>query len=205
MEKYKTIIGIDPGVTGGISILQGKNKPQVFGIPVKLIERNKRKKRVYDLPEIYKILSKYNSPPVLLCQEDVWSMPFEGSVSSFSFGKSVGITQGMAIGLGFELIMVRPIVWKSHFPQLHTNVITEFKAQAKEKRALGKTIKDKSSKKQNKKEIKKINGQVKEEAKKAARELVSTLYPSLADQFERVDSDGMAESLLIAVWAKDNL
>ena len=85
-------------------------------------------------------------------------------------------------------------------------------------KALQKTLKDKALKKANKKEIDKvkaevalnasgvtkINAKAKSEAKKASRALASELYPKLAHRFKRVKDDGLAESLLIALYGRKN-
>jgi hypothetical protein len=205
METYKIVIGVDPGITGGISILEGKKLPKAIRIPTQKIIVNKKTKNKYDICAISDILREYSSKKVLFCQESVGVMPHEGSVSAFSFGRSVGSMEGIAAAFGYHLTDVRPAKWKSHFPQLQTEDIKKYKDDLKQLRLDYKTIEEDGLKKANKKEVKRINNLIKTEAKSAARQLVSTFYPELADKFVKKNSDGVAESLLIAIWAKENI
>jgi len=204
VNKYDIVVGLDPGVTGGISIIYKDGQVKVYRIPVKSIVVNKKNKKIYDLIEIVNLLNPLTSENVLFVQEKVSSHPGEGSVSSFNFGKSSGITLGMATAFGFDVIEVSSVSWKKHFPLLKTTEIIDFKNELKDLRVVAKTLKDKGGKKENKKQIDKLNRQVKIVAKTAARELVSSLYPELKDNFKQKNSDGMAESLLIALYGKDN-
>jgi hypothetical protein len=202
---YRIVISCDPGVSGGISILDGQKRPKVYKMPVHNVVVNKKNKKEYDLGSIFEILSPYGEfQDVLFVQEKVSSMPGEGSVSSFGFGKSAGLTIGIAVGLGFKVVEVSPITWKKGFPELITDSIMEKKQEIKDLRLVDKTLKDKQLKKQNKKNIDRLNRQIKSEAKSAARELVSKKYLRLADQLKKKNTDGMAESLLIALYGREH-
>lgn len=203
MEKYNVIISVDPGLTGGIAIIEGKNDPVVHKIPVEQIVVNKKNKKIYDLDGISEILEPYSGKNVLFVQESVSAMPNQGVTSSFNFGFSAGATLGIAAGKGFDRYEVRPQAWKKHFPELNTQTIQNLKEDAKKLRVEAKTIKDKDLKKANKKELDRISRQVKTHAKTASRELASEKYPTLAHLFEKKNSDGLAESLLIAIFGKD--
>jgi hypothetical protein len=128
----------------------------------------------------------------------------EGSVSSFSAGKGYGTLLGMAIALGFKVVEVRPLTWKQHFQILNTDSIISKKEEMSELRKRSKTLKEKTDKKANTKEIEKLSRQIKSEAKKAAIELVKNLYPDVNLCLKRTDSDGMAESVLIARYGLDS-
>jgi uncharacterized protein (DUF433 family) len=202
MAKYNVIIAVDPGLTGGISIIEGKKTPVVHKIPVEQIIVNKKKKNIYDLDGISEILEPYSNKNVLFVQEKVSAMPNQGVTSSFNFGFSAGSTLGVAAGKGFDRYEVRPQAWKKHFPELNTQVIQHLKEEAKKLRVEAKTIKDKDLKKANKKELDSISRRVKTEAKDASRGLASEKYPKLAHLFLKKNSDGLAESLLIAIFGK---
>jgi hypothetical protein len=204
-NKFDIIIGLDPGITGGITILHNNGEVEVYRIPVETVVINKKNKKKYVLSDIASILKPFANKKVLFIQEYVSSMPGEGSVSAFGFGKSAGSTVGMAYALGFEVVEVRPTTWKKHFPQLISDEIHHKKAEIKDLRVELKTLKDKDSKKENKKQIDKLNRQIKILAKNMARELVSSLYPDLKSNFKLKNSDGMAESLLIALYGREKL
>ena len=165
MSKFSIFAGIDPGLSGGLTIIDGKKQPQVYKIPLLKIIVNKKPKNIYDVVAIAKILRPYQDKNVLFIQEFVGAMKSNGGVSMFGFGKSAGLTLGVAAGLGFSLCEVRPQKWKKQFPELITQGIIDKKAEIKELRAsfkeeveklelFGKTLKDKKLKKVKKKKIK---------------------------------------------------
>ena len=204
VNKFDIVIGLDPGVTGGITIVYKNGKVNIHRIPIETVVVNKKTKKKYDLKGVVALLKPLDGKEVLFVQERVSSMPGEGSVSSHNFGRSAGSTIGIAYALGFSLVEVSSMKWKKHFPLLINDEIRDFKAQAKDLRVIAKTLKDKGAKKENKKQIDKLNRQVKSVAKRLARELVISLHPELKDDFKQKNSDGMAESLLIALYGKDN-
>jgi len=200
MSKYKFYIGVDPGITGSIAILD-KGKMSVYRMPVKSIIVNKKKKNKYDIQEIVKLLKPYYGKNVLFAQEAVSVMPGQGNLSGFNFGVSAGLTIGAAVALGFEIVEVRPSKWKKVYPELSSS--DKLKSQIKKLKQNDKTIKDKVLKKANKREIEKLGRQIKTEAKNAARALVSKLYPKLKDEFKLKRDDGKAEAVLICLWGKN--
>lgn len=229
--KYKVVIGLDPGLTGGLTILDGKKQPQIYEMPLESIVVNKTKKNIYDLDAISAILEPYRGKNVLFVQEKVTARKTNGVTSMFNFGFSAGSTLGIASAMGFDRYEARPQLWKKSFPELKTQAFNDLKAEAKKLRDLDKpvkaelkrlkelrkTIKDKDLKKTNKKEIdrlkkevalvdaevEKINAKAKTEAKKASRAVASQLQPDLAHRFKRVKDDGLAESMLIAIFGKE--
>ncbi len=202
-QKYDYVVGVDPGVTGGISIINKKGSVNVNRMPVREVIVNKKEKKIYDLETIREILKNNCSKKVLFVQELVSAMPGNGNVSMFGFGRSSGLTIGLAMGLDFDVVEVSSMKWKKHFPQLITKEILAKKQEIKDLRVKAKTIKDKQAQKSNKKDIDKLNRQVKTLSKAEARNLVSSLYPKIKDEFKQVNSDGMAESILIALYGQN--
>ena len=201
-EIYDVIISCDPGVTGGISIVGKRLKSCMFPMPVVKTVVNKKKKKKYDVNAILDIFKKYKGKKVLFVQEKIHSMPGEGSVSSFGFGYNSGLTKGICLGMGFDVVEVSPIIWKKAFPELTTPEMRVKKAEIKDLRVISKTLKDKGAKKQNKKQVDRLGRQIKSAAKTAARELVSKKYPQFADVLQKKNTDGMAESFLIALYGR---
>ncbi len=201
--KFETIAAVDPGLAGGLSILENNKEPLVYKIPVKKTIVNKKNKNIYDIMKIIDIFNKYKNKEVLFVIEKQNVRRGEGSVSAMTIGKNYGLLLGIAYALGFNVIEVSPQKWKKHFPELINDVILEKREEIKELRIIGKKLEEKEEKKQNTKEIDKINRQIKKEAKKNARELASRKYPALSGKFIKTNTDGMAESLLIAIFAKE--
>jgi len=205
--KYDIIFSFDPGLTGGISIFEGKKLPIVYGMPLKKIIKNRKNKNICNLEEIANILRSHSSPKkkVLGVIEKQSARHKEGVVSSFTNGLGFGGLQGICYGLNFNVFIVPPATWKKYYP----NIVTENSIKLKEiQRGIWyklKNTKEKHLKKQYKKEADKIKRQIKADAKLQARLIAQGLYSKLKEEFNRVKDDGKAESLLIGKYVKDNL
>jgi hypothetical protein len=210
-------IGCDPGNGGAIAILEKKEDPIIYDMPIFIDDSGKKKKKYYDINKLLDLLRPYQKKRVVFCLEDVHVQPGEGSVSAFSFGRGIGQLQGISIALGFELVMINPRVWKKGFPELESSEIEEFREQAsalrkeiKEIRAESKNTKDKDIKNANKnklkskkKELAKVGRQLKKQAKENARILVQDKFPKIKDKFKLVKHDGRAEAVLIGLYQRD--
>jgi len=200
----QVIIGIDCGLSGGITILCEKSLPIVYKMPVKKAVINKKNKNIYDIESILGIFKEYADKNVLFMIEKQGVRMGEGSVSAMTIGVNYGQLLGMGHALGFKVVIITPQKWKKHFPELITENMLQIKAEIKELKILSKTLEEKEEKKENKKTIDKLNRHFKAEAKTSARELVSSLYPSQAHKYVKKNTDGMAESVLIALYGNDN-
>jgi hypothetical protein len=132
-----TFIGIDPGLTGGISIFDlelshGRLKAMALidslKMPVCPSARYKTKKgNRINVGELSSILSSYQ--PAMGCIELVSAMPaqnksgktVQGISSTFSFGYGTGMTEAVLLLHEVELEWVMPTVWKRHFNLLKTS------------------------------------------------------------------------------------
>ena len=232
MKNYYLTISIDPGISGAASILEGDKEPLIYRFPLKKAIINKKNKNIYDMIKIRDIFKEYKDKNILFVIEKQNVRQGEGSVSAMTIGKNYGQLLGIAYAFEFKIVEVTPQQWKKHFPELINDYIREKKEEAKKLRDINKIrkkeinelkkirkeIKGKEEKKQNKnnidkidkqiienkKQVDKINRQVKVEAKKNARELAAKLYPALKDKFIKINTDGLAESLLIGIFGKEN-
>ena len=107
------IMGLDPGTSGGISIIETKqNKlPEIiFFLKMPIISMFGKKivdtKSLYDSLKIYKI--------DLSIIEKVHAMPRQGVTSSFQFGRSFGSLETLAYLLSKRVDYVAPVVWKKY-------------------------------------------------------------------------------------------
>jgi hypothetical protein len=213
MSILRNIIGVDPGFSGGLSILLGNN-PSVYEPPTstRLIKRYSKTKgmhnvsvKEFDLKAICDLLKPIQGQDILFAIERVSVRPMEGSISSFNFGQGYGIWRMAAVAHGFRLVEISPQTWKKDYPELtSTKDILALKTQLKGLRSAKKKSKDAADKKGNKKEAEAINREIKTIAKNAARTLAAKLYPQLADSFKLKKSDGLAESLLIARYTQNH-
>ena len=115
------IFGIDPGVSGAISIIENKKVIEVFDMPT-MIDGKKNKKQVNGAQVTNIIKERLNSDEeVLIVVEHVHAMPGQGVTSMFNFGQSFGVVKGICSALSLPIYFVRPLKWKRHFNLIKTN------------------------------------------------------------------------------------
>ena len=113
--------GIDPGVSGAISILENKKVIDVLDTPT-MIDGKKNKKQVNgsQLTNIIKERLK-DSEEIIVVVEHVNAMPGQGVTSMFNFGQSFGVIKGICAALSLPIYFVRPTKWKKYFNLIKTN------------------------------------------------------------------------------------
>lgn len=99
------VIGIDPGLKGGICLAWRLQEWDVFPMPIvggglDLVQL----KEILKLPRM--------EPAKLVVIERVHNMPKEGGSSSFKFGDGFGSLKGLCVGMGLPFILVTPQAWK---------------------------------------------------------------------------------------------
>ena len=107
----KFIIGIDPGLSGAIAILDAQFGKiiQLEDMPV-VIDKGKKKVSGAGLKKIF---SQYPATDVLMIYlERVSARPGQGVVSMFNFGRSFGAVEAVVNFSGFPLTYVTPQSWK---------------------------------------------------------------------------------------------
>ena len=115
------IFGIDPGVSGAISVLENKKVLDIFEMPT-MIDGKKNKKQVNGSQVTNIIKQKLNlNKEVIIVVEHVNAMPGQGVTSMFNFGQSFGVIKGIASALSLPIYFVRPTKWKKHFNLIKTN------------------------------------------------------------------------------------
>ena len=117
------IFGIDPGVSGAISILENKKVIEIYDMPT-MIDGKKNKKQVNgsQVTNIIKErLNKDKDKEIIVVVEHVNAMPGQGVTSMFNFGQSFGVIKGVCSALSLPIYFVRPTKWKKHFNLIKTN------------------------------------------------------------------------------------
>lgn len=93
------IIGIDPGKSGAIALMDG----------FKVVD-------VWDISNQYEIIDALidckNCGATLAVVEKVHSMPRQGVSSTFNFGFSFGLLQGALMGLKIPYLLITPQQWQ---------------------------------------------------------------------------------------------
>ena len=115
------IIGVDPGITGAISILENKKVLEVYDTPT-MIDGKKNKRQVNGA-QVTNIIKERidNSKDIVVVVEQVNAMPGQGVTSMFNFGQSFGVIKGICAALSLPIYFVRPMKWKKHFNLIKTN------------------------------------------------------------------------------------
>lgn len=103
------IIGIDPGFTGGLAIVDDEQLLEVFEMPLHIAKR----KRVCGT-ELSMMLADWRR--IHECNEVVVEFvaarPNQGVTSVFNFGMSYGVILGVLDTLGFSVSYAAPQKWK---------------------------------------------------------------------------------------------
>ena len=115
------IFGIDPGVSGAISVLENKKVIEVFDMPT-MIDGKKNKRQVNGAQVTNIIRERLNDDKeIVVVVEHVNAMPGQGVTSMFNFGQSFGVIKGISSALSLPIYFVRPMKWKKHFNLIKTN------------------------------------------------------------------------------------
>ena len=117
------IIGIDPGLTGAIAVLEDKKVIELFEMPV--MAEGKKNKRQLNSAQLVKLLKdnidNKKNEEVSVVVEQVNAMPGQGVTSMFNFGQSFGAIKGICAALGLSIFFVRPSKWKKHFELINSS------------------------------------------------------------------------------------
>lgn len=180
MSAIDIIIGVDPGLSGGIAILHGGKFNCVYDMPkrVKSVQRKRnRNGQMQDYPKyevdagaLAGILREWVTSQTFALIEQVSAMrkgkenDKQGTVSSFTFGDSFGAARSVCeIYLSQDRVCrVVPTVWKKYFGLLR-------------------------------------------QPKDAARQKAIELVPEAAGVLTRKKDDGRADAILIAKYFHDNM
>ena len=102
------IIGIDPGLDGGIAVLDGKKIELLETIPTQI--KSGFVKRQVDTHELARILRPFRDGKCYL--EQVAARPMQGVSSVFSFGDTYGSIRGVLGALNITTYYIPPQSWK---------------------------------------------------------------------------------------------
>jgi len=115
------IIGIDPGVSGAICILNNGIIVNIHEMPT-MIDGKKNKKQVNGAEVVNIFLDEIkNEKDVKVVIEHVNAMPGQGVTSMFNFGQSFGVLKGICSALRLPINFVRPTKWKKYYNLIGTN------------------------------------------------------------------------------------
>lgn len=99
------VCGIDPGLTGGITFIEG-DEVSAYRTPVVIV----KKKKILNLVRIVDYLKLFN--PDMVYIEKQQSMPRQGVASTFKTGLNYGLYLGLFVALDLKYEEVRAAKWK---------------------------------------------------------------------------------------------
>jgi crossover junction endodeoxyribonuclease RuvC len=111
MDPRAVCLGIDPGVTGGVAVLDAQTGELIQGIRTPILPVPGKKE--YDIGGMRVALAHNGWSVRLTTIEKVGAMPSDGRVGAFSFGCGYGIWLGLMNALAVPYIEVTPQRWQS--------------------------------------------------------------------------------------------
>ena len=114
------IIGIDPGLSGCISILDDLKIFDMFDMPI--MSEGKKNKNQLNSAQLVNIIKKHIVlGKTFVIVEQVSAMPGQGVTSMFNFGQTFGSIKGICAALNLPIFYVRPSKWKKHFELINSS------------------------------------------------------------------------------------
>ena len=115
------IIGIDPGLSGAIAVLQDVKVLSLFEMPV--MAEGKKNKRQLNSAQLVNIIKENinGDEEIAVIVEQVNAMPGQGVTSMFNFGQTFGAIKGVCAALRLPIFFVRPSKWKKHFELINSS------------------------------------------------------------------------------------
>lgn len=106
------LIGIDPGLNGGIACVSYLTGHVLDAGVMPVTVPNKRDRKYIDLHRVLNWLAAFSIPQSVICIEQVSAMPGQGVTSMFRFGEVYGELYAAAVSTGNRVLTVRPVTWK---------------------------------------------------------------------------------------------
>ena len=109
------IIGIDPGLSGAIAVLENNKVLNIFDMPV--MPEGKKNKRQLNSALLVNLIKENIDleEEVSVVVEQVNAMPGQGVTSMLNFGQTFGAIKGVCAALELPIFFVRTSKWKKHF------------------------------------------------------------------------------------------
>lgn len=117
----KLILGIDPGISGAIAVLDGEHN-YIDHLLMPTIKTGKSNR--INGAAIVSFLRSYDISHAYL--EQVNSMPKQGVASTFNFGHAAGVIEGIIQGMFIPYTLVTPQSWKKKTGLIGTDKAADY-------------------------------------------------------------------------------
>lgn len=104
-KRARAYLGIDPGLSGGMTVIDREGRPKGFLEFASVTEH-------WIAEWLQKMSGRFELKAAI---EDVHSLPKQGVVAMFTFGKSLGLVRGIIIGAKIPFVEVAPQKWQNFF------------------------------------------------------------------------------------------
>lgn len=106
-------IGIDPGLGGAVAYLgPAASSPAIWDTPTLVSGGRRRYEAALMVEVLQSCLERGGSERPVAFLEHVHSMPREGVSSAFTFGRGLGLWEGLLAALGIPYELVSPQSWR---------------------------------------------------------------------------------------------
>ncbi len=113
------ILGIDPGLSGAISLVGSQGLVDMQDMPVMPRSAGGTVKQQVNAAGLYSLIrglmNGHDKNEFIVFFERVNAMPKQGSASTFSLGHTAGIIEGVISATGLSHEIITPQSWKKHF------------------------------------------------------------------------------------------
>lgn len=106
-----TIIGIDPGLSGAIALMDAAGACQVWDMPTLALTRGGKNKREIDAHSLVRLFADNRAGHAFI--EGMRAMPGQGVTSMFALGKGYGIILGVLAALDVPYTVIDSRKWKN--------------------------------------------------------------------------------------------
>ena len=115
------IIGIDPGLSGAIAVLENDKVLKIYDMPV--MAEGKKNKRQLNSAQLVNIIKENikTHDEINVVVEQVNAMPGQGVTSMFNFGQTFGAIKGVCAALSLPIFFIRPSKWKKYFELINSS------------------------------------------------------------------------------------
>lgn len=118
--SYTILIGIDIGLSGGITFfdVQSKEVLSIYSMPtIDTVSKSGKNRKVIDLNRLKFILEipSLRHEKTLVVLENVHAFSGQGSVATATLMEQKGIIRGMSSGLGYDEKFVEPKTWQKYY------------------------------------------------------------------------------------------
>ena len=115
------IIGIDPGLSGAVAILDNLKIFDLFDMPI--MAEGKKNKNQLNSAQLVNIIKGHilSNDDTFVIVEQVSAMPGQGVTSMFNFGQTFGAIKGICAAMNLPIFYVRPAKWKKHFELINAS------------------------------------------------------------------------------------